>query len=134
MRYASILAVLVMFFAAGCSARSTADPGSMQYSNPRLITFEEIQQLHARDAYEVVARLRPNWITRRGPQSFQDPTAGQVNVFIDDVRVGGAELLRLLHAQDVASIRYMQDVEAAARFGSKTRGGGVILVRSRVGT
>lgn len=132
MTYARSFAILLTLLVAGCAGgravRTNAPP-----ANPRLITVQEIEKSYARDAYEVVSRLRPNWIAPRGPQSFQDPTAGQVNVYVEDLRVGGAEVLRRIHVSAIASIEYLNDIQASARYGVAARGGGAILVRNRLG-
>jgi hypothetical protein len=132
MTSARLLGVLLTLLVAGC-AGGKAGSANQPAGNPRLITVQEIEQSYARDAYELVSRLRPNWIAPRGPQSFQDPTAGQVNVYVEDLRVGGADVLRRIHVSAIDSIEYLNDIQASARFGVAARGGGIIMVRNRLG-
>jgi hypothetical protein len=94
------------------------------------ITEEEISERHFSDAYELVSAIRPNWLRTRGPQSLSDPQAGQVLVYLDGMRAGGAQFLRNVAASRVAYLEYLPPGLAASRYGTD-HDGGVILVSSR---
>jgi len=91
---------------------------------------EEIRGAQVATAYQVVARLRPEWLHRRGRVSVRDPTAGAVVVYINAMRQGGANALDAIVAETVLEMEYLNGQEATTRFGTG-HGGGVILVRLR---
>jgi hypothetical protein len=78
-------------------------------------------------AYDAVLRLRPTALNPAGGRSFR-PT-----VFIDNLKLGGADELTRISAIDIIRIQFLTPVEAAARFGPTLRGGGAILLTSRIG-
>ena len=96
--------------------------------NPTLITTEEIQESSATTAYEVVSRLRPAWLRKRGTSSLN--REGTILVYRDGLRMGSPEALRQLNVSDIASITYMDGREATQRFGTD-HGNGVIAVTTR---
>lgn len=110
----------------------------------------------ASDAYEIVKRLRPEYLRGRGAMSLGDPNraapegasgggvAGQIaqaertaaarqgkpslpKVSVDDGPLGDLELLRQVASNTVREIRFMSAIEASTRYGTGVDGG-VILV------
>lgn len=94
-------------------------------SQPDLLTTEQIQATHHSTAYDVVRSLRPNWLNVRGPDSFRSP--GQIQVYVDDMRLGGVDQLRTLPTSGITSIRWYDGISAAGRWGLD-HGNGVIYV------
>ena len=78
-------------------------------------------------AYDAVLRLRPTALNPAGGASFE-PT-----VYLDNLKLGGPEELTRISAIDVIEIRFLTPIEASARFGASFRGGGAILLITRVG-
>jgi hypothetical protein len=113
----------------GCASASSNGNGEYRRELNR-ITAEEISDRQFSDAYELVSVIRPNWLRTRGPQSLSDPQAGQVLVYLDGIRAGGAQFLRNLSATRVAYLEYLPPALAASRYGTD-HDGGVILVSSR---
>jgi hypothetical protein len=91
---------------------------------------EEIRGVQVATAYQIVARLRPEWLRRRGRASVRDPTAGAVIVYLNGMREGGVRALDVIGAETVLEMEYLNGQEATTRFGTG-HGGGVILVRQR---
>jgi len=91
---------------------------------------DEIRGAQVATAYQIVARLRPEWLRRRGRASVRDPTAGAVIVYLDGMRQGGVSALNAIVAETVLEMEYLNGQEATTRFGTG-HGGGVILVRLR---
>jgi hypothetical protein len=83
------------------------------------------------DALQVVQRLRPRFLTKRGKVSWSAPNAGAVHVSIDDGPLLTVDNLSRMRANQIAEIRYLDAGKAAVRFGTKAGTGGVILVKSR---
>src|SRR5947209_5015472 len=97
---------------AGCSFHR--DPGGSAL-NRNLLTREQFSDKGYTTAYDLVAALRSNWLSTRGPDSFQSPS--QVMVYLDGVRMGGIDALRSIDLRPVTYIRYFDGVTATARWG-----------------
>jgi hypothetical protein len=72
----------------GCASASvTSDTAGMGpvRSNPKLLTAEEIGAAHADvvNAYDAIARLRPNWLVSHGPVSSNPQASPFATVFVD---------------------------------------------------
>lgn len=78
-------------------------------------------------AYDAVLRLRPTALSPAGGRSFE-PT-----VYLDNLKLGGAEELTRISAIDIIAIQFLTPIEAAAKFGPSLRGGGAILLTTRIG-
>jgi hypothetical protein len=109
-------------------ARAPTPPGTARRSD--VLTEDEFAGSAATDAYRLVQQYRPQWLRSRSPLTVLDPNAGQVQVFVNDVRWGHVSLLRDIRAQEVVEMRYLSAWEATSRYGT-THGGGVIAVQTR---
>ncbi|MGH7568442.1 MAG: TonB-dependent receptor plug domain-containing protein [Gemmatimonadales bacterium] len=122
--------VLLPALLAGCSSASSSSrtaPAPAAAASRDVITQSEIQNANVATAYDVVARLRGHWLRRRGAVSIQEPNAGEVVVFVNEVRTGGAEVLRGIRTDETREIRYLNGPDATIRYGTGF-GGGVIQV------
>ena len=117
---------------AACSSASSSSqtPAPAATTSRDMITEQEIRGANAATAYDVVVRLRGHWLRRRGTISVRDPSAGEVVVFLNEVRAGGPEALRGIRADEVREIRYLSGQDATIRYGTGY-GGGVIQVLSK---
>lgn len=103
----------------------TTEKGSSG-NDPTVITQEEIQGVgEISDAYNLVRRLEPQWLEKRGRNSLQQP--GDITVYVEDNRQGGPEALRSIDVVDIESIEFLRADEATMRYGSG-HDNGVILV------
>lgn len=119
LRY-SLFAVIITALAA-CAG------GGMTSGNPDMITSEQIQEAGTvSNAYTLVQRLRPNWLRTRGRSSVQNP--GELIVYVDGSRRGGASALRQINVVNVESMQFMNANQATLRYGSG-HDHGVIEVR-----
>lgn len=91
--------------------------------NPDLITEDDIARVHAQTAYDAVAKLRANFLTRRGSTSLMNTSSPEPNVYLDDVFIGAVATLKGIQASDVSTIRVYRAWEVAARFGNGNVGG-----------
>jgi hypothetical protein len=112
-------AALLLCLATAC-AHSKLAPTS---GNPDVITEDDIARIHAQTAYDAVARLRANFLTRRGSTSVLNTSNPEPNVYLDDVFIGAVAQLKGIKAGDVASIRVYRAWEVSARFGNGNLGG-----------
>jgi hypothetical protein len=132
-RYLSLLAVAVGL---GCAQSSGTSPAAMPMLRRQAnhITAEEILAANADvlNAYEVVARLRPNWLASHGPSSLVRDGTETAMVFLDGQQYGDINSLRGFRGDDVGGLRFYNSSEAAARFGQRAGTSGVIEVRIKV--
>ena len=113
--------------AAGNAVAATPAPAKRKRSST-VITAEEIAEINASNAYEAVARLRANWLRKRGVSSIN--REGSILVYQDGMRYGTPESLRQINATAVESITFLDGVQATQRFGIG-HGNGAIIVNSR---
>ena len=79
-------------------------------------------------AYDVVRRLRPNWLSRRGPVTARGPPG--VLVYVNNLRRGDTDVLRQISASSIAEIWLINAMRATQRWGTGHTGG-VIHVLQR---
>ena len=118
--------VAILGCATGASGRSPAP------SKAVLLTAAEIADAHAdiTDAYDAIARLRPNWLAAHGITSAIQNGAGTefAMVYVDGQRYGDLNSLRAIPAYHVGDIHYYNITEAGARFGIHGGSSGVIEI------
>lgn len=113
-------AALLAVSAAACASASgpTTGPTTTTRSTrtPDLITKADINATPAGNAYDLVNRLRPQWLRTTGVGSVSGGTATSygIVVFLDNVRMGGLETLRSMDSGSIVSIRYLTAERAAS--------------------
>jgi hypothetical protein len=112
------LAALALVIAASCSQTSQTPAGARSSSN--LLTAREIASTPAVDAYDAVQRLRPNFLRSRSTASTSN---AYPVVYVDGLRKGGVEYLRVIRAAEVAEIRYLSAIDATTRYGMNVEAG-----------
>ena len=126
-RRSSALAVLfVSFMLVGC-AGATTHRGAQ--SRSAALTREELAKTNSDNLYDAIAKLRPEWLTSRGPTSVTDMTPTSVDVYMNGNFLGGADYLRQVHSLDVSEVRYWDAGQASARFGMGHPRGVIELIR-----
>jgi len=127
--FAAPLLVALLALGAACAPGRTpgeapADQGPRRASDH--ITHAEIQLTSFADALEVVRRLRPRWLTGRGPDRINNPT--QVVVYLDNVRVGGPEALGDIPAGTIRSMQFVDAGTATTRWGTGHASGAIVVL------
>lgn len=112
------IAALALVIAASCSQTSQTPAGARSSSN--LLTGREIATTPAVDAYDAVQRLRPNFLRSRSTASTSN---AYPVVYVDGLRKGGLEYLRVIRAAEVAEIRYLSAIDATTRYGMNVEAG-----------
>ncbi|HSL71849.1 MAG TPA: hypothetical protein VK864_16495, partial [Longimicrobiales bacterium] len=79
--------------------------------------------------YDAVEKLRPEWLTSRGPTSVTDPTPTMASVYMNGQQLGKAEYLRDVLVADVTEVRFWPAGQAAAKFGMGHPRGVIELTR-----
>lgn len=115
------VALLFVLLLAGCASAGS----SPRLGRSDLIVQEQIQGKGFINAYDIVETLRSNWLQKRGEDSFSTPS--QIQVYVDNVRLGGVANLRQIPAMSVTSIQWYNGVEASGRWGLG-HGAGAIAV------
>lgn len=93
---------------------STEEPTKTpRRSSRRTITTEEIRATQASNAYQVIQRLRPEWVRARSGAS-----GGTASVYHNMIGVGSVAQLEHIPASGMISVRYLSGIEAKSQFGS----------------
>lgn len=123
---ALVLPLAFVLGAVGCASSGGGSDGASR----NVITRAEIVESNLMDAYEVVRQLRPAFLQRRRARSVTGDVVRDPVVYMDGVQRGGPEELRLIDAQNVEEIRYLDATDATMRFGTG-HSAGAILVTTR---
>jgi hypothetical protein len=100
-------------------------------ADSQLITQEEIEASQSPTAFEVIQKLRANFLSYRGETSFnKNNSQPYPNVYVDGQQYGPLSSLRNIPAYQVATIRLYRSWEATTKFGSGNMGG-VIAITTR---
>jgi hypothetical protein len=115
---------------AGAACAGGGQAGDREFRDFNMLTYEQIQEVRASNAYDIVQRLRSRWL--RGYGSTQLPGGGAagdfvVQVYLDEVHLGGVARLREISYQEISYIRYLSPSEASSRWGFN-HGAGAIMV------
>jgi outer membrane cobalamin receptor len=114
-----------MLVAAGCA--TTSSGGSSSRSSSTEITREEIAETSAQNAYEVIERIRPQWLNTRGGASMANPEGSEPVVYLDGARAGGLRELVSIRANVVVRIEYLRSSDATNRYGTGHQGGAILV-------
>lgn len=102
------LALGIVVAAVGCATTgSTGDDGEQQ----DVITRAEIMDTDVSNLYEVVSRLRPQWLQRRSRSLSKE---SEILVIRDGTVIGNVETLRELGRDGIEQLRWMDGETAAA--------------------
>ena len=133
------LAVLVCFGA--CSIipnpfSRTPSPGSSegeQRTSPDDLSREEIFRDGEADptAYELVQRLRPNWLRARGQVSLGSPEAAYALVYMNDVLFGNLMTLHQIPPSQIERMEFVRSIDATIRWGTGHTAGVINIVTGR---
>lgn len=110
------------------------EPDQKIKRQPNVIVREEIEKVssEAANAFDVVQRLRPQFLRARGATSFGGGNRGTpyAKVVVDGVPRGELDALRQIPVLSIEEIRYLGGSDASIRFGTGYDGG-AILVKTR---
>ena len=123
-----LIAVLAALTVAGCASTKEASEGARS----DVITRDEIMKAGAVNLYEVVRRLRPQWINIHATRSFNLET--EVVVFQNEMLLGGTDALRQIGPELAYELRWMDGVRATAALPGLSSGrhvAGAIVISTR---
>src|SRR3954468_16575694 len=101
-----------MLGCASAGSHARADGGS-----GNTLTSEQLTATNAEKVFDAITKLRPSWLTTRGPTSVTDATPTGVSIFMGGTFLGKADYLQQVRVADVAQAKYWEPGSASARFG-----------------
>ncbi len=134
-----VSAVLVLAAACASGAPGTegdepgpAGPGVLQgsvpvRSNPNVLTAEDIRVVDVGNLYDVVRRLRPQWLRARGSASITSARATEAVVYVAGVRQGDPRTLQNINVTRVSRVEFIDSRDATTRFGTGHLGGAIVV-------
>lgn len=123
MRIISLAGSVAVFFLA-CAPPSTVRSG--QESN--VITKEEILGTNASNVYDVVNRLRPNFLHFRGQTTLRGSDTGYPKVYLNRMLFGDINSLKTMSPSGIREIRYYNGADASSRFGLDNASGAIEII------
>jgi hypothetical protein len=121
-----LLVLLLTLFSTACA--STGASTRSEAGRSDRITQADIGETAYADVYELIMARRASWLRPRGQDSFNN--SSQVQVYRDEVHIGGVETLRSIHPMEIEYVRYFDAVQASSRWGFD-HGSGAIYVATR---
>ena len=119
---------LTLAVAVGCS-HPQLGPGDTY--NSQVITEDEVVASRGSTAYEVIHKLRANFLTNRGETSFnRNQSNPYPTVYLDDQEFGPMASLSSIPAAQISMIRLYRVSEANAKYGTHNLAG-VIAITTR---
>jgi len=118
----------LLLAAVACASGGSGTSGRTS-TRSDLLTLEDIQRAQWSNAYDMIQSMRPRWLQARGPDTLLGEQ-GEVQVYVDNTRLGGVATLRNLPIAGITSIQFFSPTEAAARWGLN-HGQGAIYVSLR---
>ena len=107
--------------------------GAVPIQNQNVISTDEITQSAASNAYDLIQRLRPNYLRTRGavhgtPDKANKLEPVDVVVYLNENRLGTTEQLRQISTMDIREIRYFNSSEATTKWGTGHSAGAIQVV------
>ncbi|MEX1183415.1 MAG: hypothetical protein WEF86_09275 [Gemmatimonadota bacterium] len=106
-----LTATLILCLA--CAPRPSGAPAG----RGNVITSDQMASVNAQSAYEAVQRLRPDWLSTRGPSAMLTSAPDVASVYLGGNYMGPVEALHRIRSDDLQELRYYEPGEASARFG-----------------
>ncbi len=120
-RLSFVLIVLSVVLSAACASASPGESRARSRGSST-ITREDLDALRQFNAFQVVRRLRPQWLRSRGVANFDGQQLLPV-VFVDRTPRGEPRELEQISADDVERINFISSRDATTRYGTGYPGG-----------
>jgi hypothetical protein len=106
------LTTTVVAACAGATQQSTSER-----TGRNRLTREQLGAANSTNLYQAIGKVRPEWLSSRGPTSVTNATPTSVDVFMNGSMLGNADYLKQIGVLDVSEVRYWDAASASARFG-----------------
>jgi hypothetical protein len=103
--------------------------GAATAGSQNVIASPALEQSQAASAYDAIRQLRPEMLRSRSSGSLAFFTPRQPAVAVDNIIVGGLEVLRAIPVHEVTRIEYVNSWMAAKQYGLKLPDGIVLVAR-----
>ena len=120
------LRIALLSIALGACTHASQNSGG----DSNLITEQEIDASGGMTAYDVIQKLRRNFLSDRGKTTILGAAPNKPSIFLDGHHYGEIASLRSISARELSSIRLHRAWEAQQKYGSGFVGG-VIELKSR---
>jgi len=127
-RSAWMVSLLVLGPVLGGCAAGSGTRGGAGGGDRKALTAEEMEASGYTDAFTVVQALRPLWLSTRGTSTINQQES--VKIYMDGNLLGGPDQLRGIPIRSIASMRFLDGLEATNRWGLD-HGLGAIVVSTR---
>ena len=117
-------ATLLLLVAAACASGGGGGGGGGAGNS---ITRDMIDNPSNQNAYTIVQRFRPRWLSPRTQGTISNPEPSFPQVYVDEVRFGPIDTLYRIDGTQIERIDYMSGLDATTRYGVG-HDGGVIMV------
>ncbi len=125
LKQGAVLLVLAVLLAGCASTTGTKSSRGSRY----VITAEEIAESSFSDAFQAIQYLRPGLLDQ-GQRRDVSLGIAEVQVYVDNVRIGGKESLKSIPASNILQIEFLRSSEATIRYGSD-HSLGAFLIKTR---
>jgi hypothetical protein len=119
------LALTALSSVMGCGGGLVSSPPSGGTGN--VITQEMIGDPSNENAYTIVERLRPRWLSPRTQGTLVSSDPSFPEVYLDGVRYGPIDTLYRISGTMIARIEFMSGLDATTRFGLGHDGGAILV-------
>ena len=128
LRFLHVITLVVALAGAGALAACVQHPSTGAPASGTIITEAEIDSAHVSTAYDVIQKLRPNFLISRGKLSLDPAAAPSLpRVYVDDQFYGDASTLRGILAGTIESIRYYSAGDAQYKYGHDNAAGVIAI-------
>jgi len=130
MRRRHLTSALLLTSLAACASapiNGSADEIQPTGRSSDVIGYPEMASSGAHDALQAITRLRPFFLNRGREMSPSKPNVSLLQVFLDDIKLGGLETLQGIPIESIKSIKYLTSSEATLRWGTNHTGGVILL-------
>lgn len=127
-RLDAVIALAALVAGPGCA--STGQSSDQEFISRDVLTYAQIQEARATNAYEVVERLKSHWLRSTTPTSPGNTSTrtSPVMVYLDNQRLGYVDQLRRIEVAAIDYIQYFSPAEASARWGYGNAGGAILVI------
>ncbi len=126
------IAALLLAGAAGACAPA-ATGAARPVPDRNVVEAAELAATGAADLYTALRQTRPEFLQARGVSSIRIGTPDLPVVYLDGVQIGGPDELSRISTVEVREVRRLTAQEAAARTGTNTPGGAILVFTKQAG-
>jgi hypothetical protein len=104
-----------------------ATPSALAFAHdPDVLSSDEFDEVQEGSAYDLIRRLRPAFLSYRGPTTILGTATGMPTVYVDGMRYGPFGILQQIPASWVAEVRLFR-AASAGQFGLDNTGGVLMI-------